>query len=138
VLTATDLEVNVLDFRQRSFQFERLASVDGTEFAVFSRTETESESKFRPRLVHLKLAVPLAWILLDETTDALRISRDGRGLPMVPADAVVEVGAERPEFREQGVEWRRAAGPSGSLVYAPEEFAGRLLTPEGFGRLGLV
>lgn len=138
VLTPADLEVNVLDFRQRSFQFERLATFEGTEFAVFSRTETESESKFRPRLVHLRLAVPLAWILLDEGTDSLRISRDGLGLPMAPAEAVVEVGAERPEFREQGVEWRRAKGPSGSLVYAPAEFAGRLLTPEGFAGLGLV
>ncbi|MGP8077522.1 MAG: hypothetical protein ACLQD8_01510 [Thermoplasmata archaeon] len=138
MLTASDLEVNVLDFRQRSFQFERLAAVGGTEFAVFSRTETESESQFRPRLVHLRLAAPLAWVRLDEGTDSLRISRDGLDLAMVPAEPVVEVGAERPEFREQGVEWKRSDGPSGFLVYAPAEFAGLLLTPKGFAALGIA
>ncbi|HTP53677.1 MAG TPA: hypothetical protein VML94_01775 [Thermoplasmata archaeon] len=137
MLTASDLEVNVLDFRQRSFSFERLATLDGTEFAVFSRTETESESKFRPKLVHLKLAVPLAWIRLDETTDSLRVSRDGLGLPMVSAEGVVEVGAERAEFREQGVEWRRTDGPSHSLVYAPAEFAAAVFTPKGYSALGI-
>ncbi|HTP55291.1 MAG TPA: hypothetical protein VML53_01315 [Thermoplasmata archaeon] len=137
MLTAADLEVNVLDFRQRSFQFERLASLGGAEFAVFARTETESESKFRPRLVHLKLAVPLAWIRLDEASDALRISKDGLGLPMAPVESVVEVGAERPEFREQGVDWRRVDGPNGALVYAPAEFAATLLTAAGFAALGI-
>jgi hypothetical protein len=138
MLSASDLEINVLDFRQRSFSFERLASLDGTEFAVFARTETESESKFRPKLVHLKLAVPLAWILLDETSDSLRVSRDGLGLPMVPAEGVVEVGAERPEFREQGVEWRRSEGPSSSLVYAPAEFAAAVFTTDGYRALGIA
>lgn len=137
MLTASDLEVNVLDFRQRSYQFERLATVGGTEFAVFSRTETESESKFRPHLVHLKLVVPLPWILLDETVDALRVSKDGLGLPMASVDAVVEVGAERPEFREQGVEWRRSDGPGGTLVYAPAEYAPNLLTLAGYSALGI-
>ncbi|MFY9716862.1 MAG: hypothetical protein WAK40_02870 [Thermoplasmata archaeon] len=137
MLSASDLEINVLDFRQRSFSFERLASLGGTPFAVFSRTETESESKFRPKLVHLKLAVPLAWILLDETSDSLRVARDGLGLPMVSAEGVVEVGAERPEFREQGVEWRRSDGPSGSLVYAPAEFAAAVFTPDGYRALGI-
>lgn len=138
MLTASDLEVNVLDFRQRSFQFERLADVGGTAFAVFARTETESESKFRPRLVHLKLAVPLAWIRQDATTENLVVSRDGLGLPMVPPEGVVEVGAERPDFVEQGVEWRRADGPGGALVYAPREFAEAVLSPRGYAALGIA
>jgi hypothetical protein len=138
MLTAADLEVNVLEFRGRAFQFDRIAANGTTEFAIFSRTETESESQFRPRLVHLRLVVPLGWIHLDPATDDLRISKDGRGLPMVPAEPVVEVGAEPPEFREQGVEWRRAAGPGGALVYAPAEFAPRLLTADGYASLGIA
>lgn len=137
MLSASDLEVNVLEFRGRTFQFDRFASLGGTEFAVFSRTETESESKFRPRLVHLKLAVPRPWVRLDEGTGDLRIYRDGPGLAMVPDEPVVEVGAERTEFREHGVDWRRADGPAGALVYAPTEFAAAVFTAAGFAALGI-
>jgi hypothetical protein len=138
VLTAADLEINVLEFRQRAFQFERLADFQGTDFAVFSRTETESESQFRPRLVHLKLVVPQAWLVYDETNDQLAVARDGTTVPVRLTEPVVEVGAERPEFREQGVDWRRAVGPAGALVYAPAEVADLVLTPEGFAGLGLT
>lgn len=138
MLEVSDLEVNVLEFRQRAFSFERLATVGDRGIAVFGRTETESESQFRPRLVHLRLAVPFAWIVLDPTSDALRVARDGLGLPMAPTERVVEVGAEPTEFREQGIDWRRASGPPGSLVYAPAEYAGKLLTAPGFAALGLT
>jgi hypothetical protein len=137
VLTAADLEINVLEFRQRAFQFERLADYEGTDYAVFARTETESESQFRPRLVHLKLVVPQAWVVYDEPNDLLSVAKDGRTVPVRLTEPVVEVGAERPEFQELGIPWRRAAGPSGSLVYAPAEFADLVLTPEGFASLGL-
>ncbi len=138
MLEAADLEIDVLDFRQRSFQFDRIAEIDGTRFAVFSRTETESESQFRPKLVHLRVAVPLAWIARDEEADSLRIARDGAVTLPTIAEAVVEVGAEPPEFREQGIDWKRAAAPGGALVYAPTEYAGRLLAAPGFAALGLT
>jgi hypothetical protein len=138
VLEASDLEVNVLEFRQRSFQFERLADIDGRSIALFTRTETESESQFRPRLVHLRLLVPQEWVVHDEPNDVLLIARDGVTLPVRLAEPVVEVGAEPPEFHEQGIAWKRvAAGPSGSLVYAPAELADGLLTPESRAALGL-
>ena len=137
MLTEADLEINVLEFRQRAFQFERLGDYEGTDFAVFSRTETESESQFRPRLVHLKLIVPQAWVVYDEANDLLALAKDGKTLPVRLTEPVVEVGAERPEFSEQGIAWRRAVGPSGSLVYAPAEFAELVLAPEGFSALGL-
>jgi len=137
VLTASDLEINVLEFRQRSFQFERLASLEGTDLAVFSRTETESESQFRPRLVHLKLVVPQAWVVYDEPNDLLAVARDGRTVPVRLTEPVVEVRADRPEFREQGVDWKRADGPSGSLLYVPAELADRVLSPEGLAALGV-
>jgi len=138
MLTAADLEVNVLEFRQRSFQFERLATVGDQEIALFRRTETESESQFRPRLVHLWLAVPLAWVVWDERADLLRIAKDHRALPMAPDESVVEVRAEPPEFHEQGIGWKRADGPGGTLVYAPAELADRLLGPVGFAALGIA
>jgi hypothetical protein len=137
VLTEADLEINVLEFRQRAFQFERLGDYEGTDFAVFSRTETESESQFRPRLVHLKLIVPQAWVVYDEANDLLALAKDGTTLPVRLTEPVVEVGAERPEFGEQGIAWRRVVGPAGSLVYAPVEFADLVLAPEGFSALGL-
>jgi hypothetical protein len=137
VLTASDLEINVLEFRQRSFQFDRIASFDGEEYAVFSRTETESESQFRPRLVHLHLVVPLAWVVLDEANDSLRIARDGATAPPHLIETVIEVGAEPPQFKEQGIEWTRASGPGGAHYYAPADRSSRLFTPEGHAALGV-
>jgi len=138
VLTASDLEVNVLEFRQRSFQFERLAEVDGTGYAVFSRTETESESQFRPRLVHLKLIVPQAWVVYDEPNDLLALAKDGATVPVRLSEPVVEVRAERPEFTEQGIAWHRTEGAGGTLVFVPAEFRDRVLTDEGRAALGLA
>ena len=138
MLTEADLEINVLEFRQRAFQFERLVDYEGTDFAVFSRTETESESQFRPRLVHLKLIVPQAWVVYDEANDLLAVAKDGRTLPVRLTEPVVEVGAERPEFQEMGIAWKRAVGPSRSLVYAPAAVADVVLTPDGFAALGLA
>lgn len=138
MLTASDLEVNVLEFRQRSFQFERLADFDGTDYAVFSRTETESESQFRPRLVHLKLVVPQAWVVYDEPNDLLALSKDGVTAPVRLTEPVLEVGAERTEFKEQGIDWRRGNGPSGTFVYLPDALAAELLTEAGFAALGIA
>jgi hypothetical protein len=137
VLTASDLEINVLEFRQRSFQFDRLATFDAEEYAVFSRTETESESQFRPRLLHLHLVVPLAWIVLDEANDSLRIAKDGLTAPPHLIEMVVEVGAEPPQFKEQGIEWTRVSGPSGAHFYGPADRSGRLFGPEGHAALGV-
>ncbi len=138
MLTASDLEVNVLEFRQRSFQFERLGAVGEEEVAVFYRTETESESQFRPRLVHLRLLVPLAWVVLDAENDTLAIARDGQTVPVRLAEPVVEVGAEPPEFQEQGIGWMRRSGPSGALVYAPAERASEWLSDAAFVSLGIT
>jgi hypothetical protein len=137
VLTPGELEVNVLEFRQRSFQFERAASVAGQEVAVFSRTETETESQFRPKLVHLRVLVPLEWVLYDEPNDLLLIARDGTTPPVRLAEPVVEVGAERTEFQEQGIAWKRVGGPGGTLLYAPAELAESLLTPAAYASLGI-
>jgi hypothetical protein len=138
VLTAGELEVNVLEFRQRSFQFQRIATVAEREIALFSRTETETESQFRPKLVHLHLLVPVEWVVFDEPNDVLLIARDGATPPIRLSEQVVEVGAERTEFSEQGISWKRTGGPSGAYVYAPSELADRLLTPAAYAALGIA
>lgn len=138
MLTVADLEVNLLEFRQRAFQFERVAEFQGTDYAVFSRTETESEDQFRPKLVHLKLVVPHAWLVYDEPNDLLAVSRDGTTVPDRLSEPVVEVRAERSDFTEQGIEWQRTSGPSGSLVYAPAEVAKTVCTPSGYSALGIA
>jgi hypothetical protein len=135
VLDQSDLEINVLEFRQRSFQFDRLVEHRGREYAVFSRTETESESQFRPRLLHLRVIVPREWVVHDEPNDVLLLARDGTTLPLRVVESVTEVGADPPEFSEQGIDWRRVAGPNEVLVYAPEELEQELLTPSALARL---
>jgi hypothetical protein len=136
VLAEADLEVNVLEFRQRSFQFDRLKEWEGERYAVFSRTETESESQFRPKLVHLHLVVPLAWVILDEANDELRIAPDPAHPPPRLIESVVEVGAEPAEFRESGVDWARVAPSPAERFYAPLDRAPRLLSAEGRAALG--
>jgi hypothetical protein len=135
VLDQSDLEINVLEFRQRSFQFDRVVEHEGKEYAIFSRTETESESQFRPRLVHLRVIVPRAWVVYDEPNDVLLLARDGTTLPLRVVESVTEVGADPSEFTEQGIDWRRAPGPGGLLVYAPEELGPELLTSETLTKL---
>jgi hypothetical protein len=137
VLTASDLEINVLEFRQRSFQFDRLATFEAEEYAVFSRTETESESQFRPRLLRLHLVVPLSWVVLDEANDSLRIARDGITAPPHLIEMVIEVGAEPPTFKEQGIEWARTSGPGLVHYYGPADRSDRLFSPEGHVALGV-
>jgi hypothetical protein len=137
VLTAEDLGMNVLDFRRRSFQFDRLVELAGGPHAVFTRTETESERQLRPKLVRLTVVVPLAWVLYDEAADVLRLGRKGAGRPATE-DPAIEVAAEPPEFEEDGVRWKRApTGPAG-YVYAPAELAGQILSREGLAELGLA
>ncbi|MGP8158250.1 MAG: hypothetical protein ACLPWO_01365 [Thermoplasmata archaeon] len=135
MLDLSDLEINVLEFRQRSFQFDRMVEFRGTEYAVFSRTETESESQFRPRLVHLRVVVPRDWVVYDEPNDLLLLARDGSTVPHRLMEAVTEVRADPTEFPEQGIDWRRAEGPKGIFVYAPEELESELLSPAGLAQI---
>jgi hypothetical protein len=131
-----DLELNVLEFSSKSFSFERAADIDGTELAVFHRTETESESRFRPKVLRLRLVVPRSWVLFDPLGEALRLGRDGVTPGPATTGLAVEAAAERSRFDEAGIAWRRVA-VAGGYVYAPEEWADRLLSPEGLQRLGL-
>ncbi len=136
MLSTADLEANVLEFRQKAFQFEGSGEVEGTDYVVFGRTETESERRLRPRLVHLKLVAPRAWVVHDEAADVLRVADPSEPASSPSPASVLEVAAEPSAFREGGVEWTRTPRPSGTLVYLPRAAADTLRRPgvlEGLG-----
>lgn len=137
MLTVADLEVSVLEFRQRSFQFDRLAELDGGPYAVFSRTETENERQLRPRLVRLTVVAPLSWVALDPEADVLRVG-EPRSRAALPGATPVEVAAEPSEFEEDGRPWQRAPAGGTGFVYVPAERAKSLLTPDARATLGLA
>jgi hypothetical protein len=134
VVDDADLESNVLEFVLKSFQFDRTETVAGTEYAVFHRTETESESQFRPKLVKLVLAVPKEWVVHDLASDLLLIASDGVHPGHRGSGSAVEAAAEKSEFSEQGVDWIRLARSAGGWVYLPKSERAHW-TPEALGLL---
>lgn len=132
-----DLEVNLLEFLRKSFSFERTLEVDGTPYVVFHRTETESETQFRPRLVKLRLIVPRTQVVYDLAADLLLIAPDGETPGPRRAGEALEEAAEASEFDEQGVRWRKVVLAKGQVAYAPEAVAGRLASEDGRSTFGL-
>ena len=132
----SDLENRLLEFLEKTFSFERSVEVGGHSFAVFSRTETESESQFRPRLIRLRVVVPHDQLLYDLASDALFIAPDGKTPGPHASSEAREAAAEAPEFHEQGVEWRRLAVEKGVWAYVPADHADDLLSAEGRTALG--
>ncbi|MCI4350198.1 MAG: hypothetical protein L3K15_01615 [Thermoplasmata archaeon] len=126
-----DLETHLFDFMLKTFAFARTARVDAHELVVFERTETESESQFRPKLVKLRVAVPRAWILYDLAGDALVIAKDGKTAGSRPTGTARETAGGTTEFEEQGVRWKRVKFPDGSYLYAPSELSPTLSTSAG-------
>ncbi|MGI0068594.1 MAG: hypothetical protein ACREB9_09375, partial [Thermoplasmata archaeon] len=72
MLEESELQINLLEFRQKSFQFDHIVLVGSEEYAVFARTETETESQLRPKLVHLRVYAPREWLVYDSILDLLR------------------------------------------------------------------
>jgi len=114
------LETNVLSFREKSFSYSTTVEAGGVQYAVFYRTEVESESRFRPKVVHLKLAVPRDVILGDLASDTLVLAPDGRSAGPRRTGGAQEVEADETEFREQGIEFVRSKSPDGTIRYLPK------------------
>ena len=131
-----DLETSVLEFVRKSFSFDRSVDWDGVRLSVFHRTETESERKFRPRIVRLTVVVPTAW-LAREDESIVRVAPEGRIAPRPAGGEAVETAAEASRFDEDGVAWRRWPAGSGGFLYAPEAWADRLSGAGADRRLGL-
>ncbi|MHB8351584.1 MAG: hypothetical protein ACYDFT_02670 [Thermoplasmata archaeon] len=129
------LSVNLLTFRKKSFGFLRLLARGAHGYAVFHRTETETESKLRPKLLGLWVLCPTEWLLYDEPTDGLLIGADGvvPG-PELPGTAL-ETASEAERFLEQGLRWIRRPWGADRFVYIPEareaEFGGAAGWDEG-------
>ena len=133
----SELEINVLEFVHKNFSFARMANWKGRELAVFLRTETENEAKFRPQIVHLVLVVPSEWVIYDLAADLLVLGADGHTPGPRPVGTAVESAAETHEFREQGIEFHRFS-VAGVLLYVPKELAVDLNTPAGHAALELA
>ncbi len=130
-----DLELNVLDFNRKSFSFERTIDWDGEPIALFTRRETESESRFRPKVIRLQVALPVAWIAYDLAADLLVPAKDGKPGASPPKGEALEAAAQPTRFEERGIAWRRHAEADGGFLYVPEPWADRLLSPDGLSRL---
>jgi hypothetical protein len=122
------LETNVLSFREKSFSYEATVEVEGVAYAIFYRTEVESESRFRPKVVHLKLAVPRDSILGDLASDTLVLAPDGISAGPRRTGGAQEVEADESEFREQGIEFVRVKAPNGTIQYVPKSAPSDLRT----------
>ncbi len=131
-----DLETNVLEFLKKSFMFVRLERVGDREVVLFQRTETESEARFRPRILRLSLLVPGDWVLLDLAADRLVLGQDGRTPGPRGAGTALEAGAEGTEFEEQGIRFEALQVPGGRH-YVPVELAERLTAAGVLERFGL-
>lgn len=137
MLEAGDLEANLLEFRHKSFQFARLVESGGREFALFERTETESESRLRPRLVHLWVVVPRRSIVYDMAADLLYLSIDGVRPGPAEAGSAIESAAEAAEYRERGLEFRRVTLGPDAYLDLPTADADLLLSADGRAALDL-
>lgn len=131
MLDESDLEIHLLEFDHRSFGYERSLTIESESYALFARTETESESKFRPRVIRLRVLVPREWLVLGDGGESLAVSANGRAPSPRSAGEGVEVAAEKSEFDEWGVAWRRV--PEGKLgyLYVPTDRSKKLLSAEG-------
>ncbi len=132
-----ELEVNVLEFVHKSFSFDQMVTWNDREIAVFHRTETENETKFRPKIIRLILVVPRDWVIFDLAADLLVLGSDGHTPGPRPVGIAVEAAAETHEFREQGITFRRTAVGE-ALLYAPKELSEELASPAGLRALGLA
>jgi hypothetical protein len=132
------LSVNLLAFRHKNFGFQQTVSLAGTPFVVFHRTETESESKLRPRLVELFVVVPQSWVIYDEPSDELRLGMDGVHPGPASAGTALEVSADSERFAEQGIDFLRHPLGTQRILYVPGARAVELTAPEALDALGLA
>lgn len=138
MLTEEELAESVLNFLKTSFAFERLLKLEGTEFAVFTRRETEAEAKLRPKVIRRWVVVPHTWVFFDKDADVLVLGKGGHKPSRLIA---LQVEGERStlpadHFQEQGIEFMTHRFPGDLELYAPRPFATEW-TPLTYAALGL-
>ncbi len=137
MLDEATLSMNILQFAGKSFDFESTVTVAGVEYAVFARTETETEAKLRPNLVRMRVVVPRAWVTYEEASDTLVLTKEGVAGTPQRRRAAGATTLEPEEFRDQGIDWKRETVGENQRFYLPKEDAARLLSREGRLILGL-
>jgi hypothetical protein len=136
VLEESDLAMNLLSFRMKNFSFERSIEIDGSRYALFHRTETESESKLRPKLLTMWLVAPWEWLIYDEAEDAVLLGRDGATPGPHMKGTAIEAAAEPARFEEQGLSWERESPGPSTYLYLPAERIEQLRSPLAREALG--
>ena len=131
------LSLNVLQFAGKSFDYESTVTVGGTEYAIFARTETETEAKLRPQLVRMRVVVPREWVQYEEASDTLLLVTPGGAPGPARRRAAGATMLEPEEFRDQGIDWHRLTLAERHSIYLPKGEEARLLSPEGRVALGV-
>jgi hypothetical protein len=131
------LSMNVLQFAGKSFDYDTTITFGGAEYAVFARTETETEAKLRPELVRMRVVVPREWVQYEEASDTLLLVPSGGTPGPARRRAAGATVLEPEEFRDQGVEWHRLTFAGRHTLYLPKGEEDRLLSPEGRAALAV-
>jgi hypothetical protein len=131
------LSMNVLQFAGKSFDYDSTVTVSGKEYAIFARTETESEAKLRPELVRMRVVVPREWVQYEEASDTLLLAAPGAAVGPSRRRAAGATMLEPEEFRDQGIDWHRLSFAGRHTLYLPKSEETRLLAPEGRMALGV-
>jgi hypothetical protein len=137
VLDDETLSMNVLQFAGKSFDYDSTVTIGGTEFAIFARTETETEAKLRPELVRMRVVVPRSWVEYEEASDTLLLVAPGGTAGPARRRAAGATMLEPEEFRDQGIDWHRLTLAGRHSLYVPKSEEGRLLSSEGRAALGV-
>jgi hypothetical protein len=132
------LSMNVLQFAGKSFDYDSTVTVGDTEYAIFARTETESEAKLRPELVRMRVVVPRKWVEYEEASDTLLLAAPGGTAGPARRRSAGATLLEPEEFRDQGIDWHRLTPAENHRLYLPKSEESRLLSPEGRSALGLL
>jgi hypothetical protein len=132
------LSMNVLQFAGKSFDYDSTVTVGDTEYAIFARTETESEAKLRPELVRMRVVVPRKWVEYEEASDTLLLTAPGGTAGPARRRSAGATLLEPEEFRDQGIDWHRLTPAGNHRLYLPKSEESRLLSPEGRSALGLL
>lgn len=134
-----DLESTVLTFCGASFGFERALSISGQDLALFTRRETESEAKFRPRIVRRWLLVPRGWLFLDRNREVLVLGKEGKRPSLSGTVRIQDSEGARPpaRFDEQGIPFVTEKFPGDLELYVVAALRDRILTEEGCASLGI-
>jgi hypothetical protein len=131
------LSMNVLQFAGKSFDYDSTVTIGGKEYAIFARTETETEAKLRPELVRMRVVVPREWVQYEEASDTLLLVAPGAAAGPSRRRAAGATMLEPEEFRDQGIDWHRLSFAGRHTLYLPKGEETRLLAPEGRTALGV-